>query len=93
MAITYVKQPSESRVYALNLKNLMAKGDTIASITSVTATPTSELTFSDQTISGTKVLVRIADGVAGTKYKVTAVVATTGTDVLEMDGSLEVAQL
>jgi hypothetical protein len=88
-----IKQPSESRVYAVNFRNLLATGDSITAVTSVTASPTAELTFGTAVISSPRVKFRVEDGVAGTSYKITVVVTTTSGDTLKGDGDLEVSDL
>lgn len=90
---TLIKQPSESRVYALNFRALLAPGDAVDTVTALTAEPAAELTLGTPAVASPRVKVRIADGVAGRQYKVTCVVVTTGGDTLEAEGDLEVIDL
>lgn len=88
-----IKQPSESRVYAVNFRNLLAPGDSIDDVTSVSASPAAELTIGTPVIASPRVKFRIEDGNVGTSYKITVVVTTTNGDTLEGDGDLEVTNL
>jgi glycine cleavage system aminomethyltransferase T len=88
-----IKQPSESRVYAVNFRNLLAAGDSVKTVTSVTASPTAELTIGTAVISSPRVKFRVEDGVAGTSYRINVIVTTAGGDTLEGDGDLEVSNL
>jgi hypothetical protein len=89
---TKTKQPAESKQYAIDFANLLADGDSIASITSVTGTPTG-LTIEDEAIAGTTVTFTISGGTDGTTYAVEALVATTDGEILEGDGWLKVEDI
>jgi hypothetical protein len=86
------KQPSESRLYAIDFVNLLATGETISSVTSVVGTP-SGLTIGSPTISGTQVLFRVSGGVEGVLYSIVALIRTSLSNTLEGDGILEVENL
>lgn len=88
-----IKQPGESRVYAVNFRNLLAAGDSIDDVTSVTASPAAELTVGTPVIASPRVKFRVEDGSAGTHYKITVTVTTTNGDILEGEGDLEVTDL
>jgi len=86
-----VKQPTETRAYAIDFVNLLASGDSLASVTSgPTSTPTG-LTFGSTAISGTQVQFTIAGGTAGTSYRVEVIVTTANGEIIEGDGDLIVA--
>ena len=87
-----LKQPAESRLYAMDFSANMAAADTISSITSVTATPTG-LTLGTAAVSGQRVQFRISSGTGGTQYKITVVIVTSAGDTLETEGYLEVKDL
>ena len=90
-----VKQPSENRVYVMDFSGLMSKGETIASVTSVTYTgPDVALTLSGPvTYSGVYAQQRIEGGTSGIKYKVTFVVTTSLGNTLQGEGLLQVKDL
>jgi len=94
MAIELYKQPSESRLYHFNFSNLLAAGETIASVTSVTQikynriSGSQNLTIGTPTNSTSAVQVRLSGGTNGEKYKVTALITTSSSNILEMEGIL-----
>jgi hypothetical protein len=81
------KQPAESRVYSIDFVNLLKTGDSLATVTSVTATPAG-LAVGTGTIDGTTVQFTLSSGTHGVQYYVEAVVATTLGEVLEGDGRI-----
>ncbi len=83
------KQPAEVTIYSMDFEDLLRSGDSIASVTSVTATP-SGLTLGTASITGTEVQFSISSGTDGTWYAVEVVIATLGGDTLEGDGYLYV---
>ena len=87
---TRVKQPNESLLYAMDFVNLLATGDSLASITSVTDTPTGELTITGEVIAGTTVTFTVADGTDQTTYHIEVIVVTANGETLEGDGYLYV---
>ena len=83
-----VKQPAESRVYEIDFTNLLAAGDTISGAPTVAAAP------AGLTISGIAAAsFRNSGGADGTRYRVTAVVATANGDTIEGEGDLDVRDL
>lgn len=90
---TLIKQPSESRVYSINFRALLAPGDALDEVVSLTTDPAAQLTLGTPVVASPRVKVRIEDGVAGTTYQVTCVASTTGGDTLEAEGLLEVVDL
>lgn len=90
------KQPSESRLYSMDFSALLAKGETVVSVTSVTITPTtsSPLTVSGvPTASGVLAQFRLIDGLTGQRYKLDVIVTTSSGNILEGDGLVQVEQL
>lgn len=83
------KQPSESRLYDIDFAPLLATGDTIGAVTSVTGTP-SGLTIGSAAISSPLIQFRVSSGLDGILYKITAIITTTGGDTLETEGRLRV---
>lgn len=72
----YTKQSAERESYTIEYADDLTAGDEIVSA-AVTVTPANELTINGVNQSGTSVRVWLADGVAGTKYKL-EVTANTG---------------
>ncbi len=91
MPAVLTKYAAEARQYILDFSQMpeIVGGDTLASVTSVTATP-SGLTVGTGSISGATVLVELSGGTSGTLYSVEAVVATTAGWVLAGVGQLSV---
>jgi len=76
-AIPYeVKQPWEEIVYDLDFTKLLRTGETITDIFSITGAPAG-LTITDPAIASPLVQAKVAGGVDGTDYKLTARVITT----------------
>lgn len=88
---TLVKQPAESLDYYIDFTNLLASGDSLSSINTVTGTPTG-LTIASTAISGTKVSMQISGGTDGTIYLVEANVDTTLGNTHEDGGYLFVTE-
>ena len=78
------KQPGEARLYDIDFAPLLASGDTIASVTSVTTAQVG-LTIALPSFASPLVQVRISSGTDGTLYKITAIIVTTDGDTLETD--------
>ena len=78
------KQPAESRLYDIDFAPLLATGDTITSVTSVTTAQVG-LTIASPSFASPLVQVRISRGTDGTLYKITAIIVTTDGDTLETD--------
>lgn len=90
---TLIKQPSESRLYTMEFAANLASGETLTSVSSVTASPSGLDLSATPSVSGTKAQQRIASGTAGVQYKVTFVVVTSAGNTLEGEGYLTVRQL
>lgn len=90
---TLVKQPAESRAFTMDFSALLASGETLTAVSTVTIAPVtaSPLTASGvATVSGASAQQRLTGGLAGTKYKVTFVVTTSLSNILEGEGYLNV---
>ena len=85
----YIKQPSETKEYAIDFANLLATGDSLAAVTSVTGTP-SGLTITGESIVGTTVAFTVAGGADGVTYTIEVIATTTNGETLEGDGYLVV---
>lgn len=81
------KQPSENILYDFEFADKMATAETVASVVSVTATPTG-LTVGATAFSGTIAQVRLSGGTTGTEYLVTCKITTSLSNALEMEGRL-----
>jgi len=88
-----IKQPAESRLFTMEFAALLATGETLAGVTSVTDDPTGTLTLTGETYSGSQASVRIAGGTDGVTYKITFVVTTSAGNTLEAEGLLKVEDL
>jgi hypothetical protein len=90
MSEILTKQPAEEVAYAIDFVNLIPTGDSLASVTSVTAYPSGsgDLTLGTATLSGTQVQFVVEGGVEGTTYRVEAIAVTTIGYKLEGDGRL-----
>ncbi len=89
------KQPSESRLYDVEFAALLRGSDTLASVVSVTVSPSSTtpaLTVGSPTYSGTRAQFRVSAGKAETRYRFTVVVTSVGGDTLEFEGVLFVTE-
>lgn len=89
---TLIKQPAESRLYSMDFSNLLAPGETLSSVTSVTA-DVAGLTLGSPTCSGVFAYSQISSGTADVRYKVTFVVVTSAGNTLEGEGTLQVKDL
>ena len=90
MSEILTKQPAEEVPYAIDFVNLIPAGDSLASVTSVTAYPSGsgELTIGTANIDGTEVQFIVEGGIEGTTYRIEAIVATANGYTLEGDGRL-----
>ncbi len=86
------KQPTESRRYNIDFAPLLATGDAVDAVTSVTGSP-SGLTIGSAAISSPLIQVRISAGTGGVLYQITAIVTTTGSDTLETEARLRVEEV
>ncbi len=77
--------PSEVVAVAIDFGNLLGSGETISSVTSVTADPTGELSLGAASISGDQVIVVVTatSGVAGRRYLLTATIRTSASETLK----------
>jgi len=89
---TLNKQPSESRVYAMDFSAKMDATDSVASVSSITVLPAT-LTYTTPTPSGKSVVMRLSGGVDNTQYKVTVIIVTTLGNTLEGEGFLLVKDI
>lgn len=97
------KQPTESRLYDMDFGPRLAAAEAVSSLTSVTQqevdqdtgarSPTTDLTISDQAISGQLAQARIAGGVNGKLYLVTFLVTTDLGNTVEAEGLLLVRDI
>lgn len=85
---TLVKQPSESRVFEFDFGAKLSSGESLNGA-AVSVAP-SGLTLGAPAYSGNKAQIRISGGTAGVTYKLTAVVNTSLSNILEEDGNLKV---
>lgn len=83
------KRPGESRLYDFDFAGVMATGETISTVTGVTATPTG-LTVGATSSSGTIAQVRLSGGTDRTIYELTCTVTTSASNTLELVGRLQV---
>jgi hypothetical protein len=86
---TLYKQPSESRLYTMDFSANLTTGETIASVTSVTA-DVAGLTIGVPAVSGRAVQVKLSAGTADVLYKVTFMVVTSAGNILEAEGYLKI---
>jgi len=88
------KQPDETRVFTLDFSNLMGTSETIASIDTVYSEfrgeSTTDLTITNQSISGQTVLIQIAGGTDRHAYRVECTITTSTGQVLQGDGVLKI---
>lgn len=93
------KQPSEDRLYEMDFAALLASGETISSVSSITQSArgnvqgSTSLSIGTGSASGSNVRFRISGGTDGEDYKITVVVTTSQGNTLEGDGWLYVRDL
>ena len=86
-----VKQPGESRSYAMDFANLLATGETLsavvgsAAVSPVTVPP---LTITGEAVTTTTATFRAASGLVDTVYHIEIQVTTSGSNTIEGDGIL-----
>ena len=92
-----VKQPNENRLYNIPFSQELRTGDTISSVTSVTASAQGDVTeVAALAIAGSPahdddtVQPKISAGTDGERYKIEAIVVTTGGDTIEVDVMMKV---
>lgn len=88
---TVIKQPSESRLYTMEFAALLAAGESLSAVTSVTVdkVTTPVLAVSATAVSGSTLTFRLAGGLGGTRYKVTGIVTTSAGNTLEGEGIVQ----
>lgn len=87
-----IKQPSESRVYSLDFTANMSNDETISSIDSFTIAPAGP-TLGTPSAAGKIVQNRISGGTDGTNYKITVVITTSDSNILEGEAKLFVKDI
>lgn len=85
-----VKQAGEKRPLSFDFTDKLPAGDTIATVTAVTGSP-SGLTISASSLLGNVVTVQISSGVNGTRYNVDCEVATTMLNALKLDCTVRIS--
>lgn len=78
----FQKTPSETLKRDLSFSNLLASSETIASITSATASPVG-LVVNSSVASGQSVQLEVSSGTAGTVYEVTVLAVTSNDQTVE----------
>ena len=86
------KTPNETRKYTMEFVADLPTGDTLSGTPTITEDGgvASDLTFSSNTVSGTKAQVTIAGGTDGTDYVIGFRSGTTGSETVEGYGKLKV---
>ncbi len=93
------KQPSEDRLYEMDFSALLAAGETLSSVSSITQAArgnvqgAASLVIGSGAASGAKVQFRISGGTDGEDYKITVVATTSQGNTLEGEGWLYVRDL
>lgn len=95
MIPSVTKQPSESRLYSMDFSALLASGETLSTVTSVSTTLVTvpALTIGAGSVSGVLCQFRVSVGKTGNRYKVTAVVTTSAGNTLEGEGYVNVEDI
>jgi hypothetical protein len=88
-----IKQPAENRLYSMDFSGLLAVGEVLAGVTSVTALPADITLSGAPSYSGVYAMQRILGGTANTRYKLTFVVTTSAGNTLEGEGYLQVKDI
>lgn len=90
---TLLKQPGETRLFAMSFKNKLTTGETITTVDSIVISPSGELTGVEHSITPTEAAnILFSGGVADRGYRVTITVSTTEGQILENDGILMVEE-
>lgn len=87
------KQPSENRLYLMDFSPNLATNETIASVSSVVASPVGLTLVGPPTFNGAGAYQQISGGTSGITYKVTFLVLTTLGNTLEGEGNLVVRNI
>ena len=87
------KQPSETRKYSMDFSALMSEDETISAITSIVSElrggGTSDLSIEYEEIEGQTITMWISGGLHKQCYRVTVIITTSGSQILEGDGLLQ----
>lgn len=90
------KQPSETINVSMDFSNQLASDETISSIVQVTSElrgeGTSDLTITNEAVSGQTVTMTIAGGTNRKVYRVEVQITTSASQTLEGDGQLKVEE-
>jgi hypothetical protein len=87
---TLEKQPGESKIFSMNFTARIASSATIASITSITATPAGLTLVGSATAVGKKVFQRISGGTNLASHLITIVIVDSDGNTVEGEGRLNV---
>lgn len=90
---TLLKQPGENRLYSMEFAALLAEGETLSNVLSVSISPSGLTTSGSPSYSGTIAQQRLYGGTAGVLYKVTFTVTTSQSNTLQGEGYLQVKDL
>lgn len=99
MAQVIEKQPAESKLYQWNYAEELESGETITSVNSITdenlgkVSGSSDITIGPETIITPSVQIRISGGTDHENYKVTMLVTTSLSNILELDAVLHVRDI
>ena len=94
MSIVVTKQPGESRVLAFEFADVLASGETLSSVTSITSASEGLITgsvmpsFTAGSISGTQVRTMVTGGTDREAYRVVCLVVDSSGQTLEGDAVL-----
>ena len=83
------KQPAEILKMGMEFSPLLSSGETLSSVSSVTADSTT-ITIGSGTISGTQVQFLVTGGTDGKGYRIEVIVVTSTSNTREADGMLDV---
>ena len=87
---TLEKQPSESKIFSMDFTARIGASATIASVTSITATPAGLTLVGAATAVGKKVFQRISGGTSLASHLITVVVVDSDGNTVEGEGRLNV---
>jgi hypothetical protein len=99
MSDELVKQPTESRIYSFDFTHLLDSAETISTISSIEqvnlgkVSGSTDLTLGSSAISDKYIQVRISEGTDKENYRLTAIITTSSSNILEMEGILRVRNL
>ena len=96
MSVILEKQPEESILYQFDYSNSLASGEvitdegTVAQVNKGIISGSSDLTIAAPINNSTNIVVRISGGTDKEKYKLTALVTTSLSNILELDAVMHV---